>query len=269
MANEKVSQADREKEIQARLYFGLKKVLPKLIPLIQREFGKDHNLLSPDDNTIQPDIDTEEAGISIIRRRYPTDAVVAEERAKKGRTLKGRSSYEWVADFIDGSTNFRKKIPRFAVNMSVKKGEEVLGGIICDPLTNKIFYTRKGQGAHLDGELLSVSDQTDLAKAHIGLISPNSFRKHGENDLMYRLEKAAGYERKNGSTSLELAACAAGEVDGVVKPTNNPWGVSAGLLMVKEAGGKVTHINRGAHRIYVASNPYIHDALCKIVIGSE
>jgi myo-inositol-1(or 4)-monophosphatase len=259
-----ITSAERDKEIRARLHYGLKKVLPKLIPLIQREFPKEHRLLSADDNTIQPDIDTEEKGISVIKSRYPADTIIAEERSKRDANLKGNSPYGWVADFIDGSSNFRKKKPYFAINMSIRKGNEVLGGIICDPMYYKIFYVRKGEGVYLDGEPISVSSQTDLSKAHIGLISPNSFRKHNENYLMRRLEQVVGSERKNGSTSLELAACAAGEIDGVVKPTKNNW-QDAGFLMVKEAGGRVTPIRRGSHTIYVASNPYIHKALCDVV----
>ncbi|MBW2987381.1 inositol monophosphatase [Candidatus Woesearchaeota archaeon] len=272
MADNNLSEKDREKEIRARLQYGLKNVLPRLVPLIHREFPKDHRLISPYDNTIQPDLDAEEEGISAIRSRYPADSIVAEESAKRGEKIKGESDYGWIADFIDGSSNFRKKKPHFAINMSVKKGDEVLGGIICDPMKYRIFYTRKGAGFFLDGEKLSLYDKPGLARrlsdAHLGLISPNSFRKHREYGLMQRLQKAAGSKIAEGSTSLELAACAAGEVDGVVKPTSNPWGVSAGLLMVEEAGGKVTPIDRGPHTIYVASNPYIHEELCDVVRDS-
>ncbi|MBD3259247.1 hypothetical protein GF371_01290 [Candidatus Woesearchaeota archaeon] len=254
-----------DKEIKSRLYFGIRQVLPELIPFLREEYQKHHELLSPEDNTIQPDIGAEERGVSIITERFPGDAVVAEERSKADNNVAGRpASFGWTADFLDGSTNFRKHRPYFAISMSLNKGKDLLGGLICDPIANKKFYAIKGRGAYLDRRPLSVSVQKDLSKAKMGLISLNSYRKHNELDLMQRLYQAAGECRTKGCTSLELAACAAGELDAVVKPTKNNW-LDAGILMVEEAGGKVTAIDRSSHKIYVASNPYIHDELCRIV----
>jgi myo-inositol-1(or 4)-monophosphatase len=251
-------------EVNARLYFGLRALLPELIPFLRGEYAKTHQLLSANDNTILPDIEAEDRGVDVIRAEFPADSIVAEERSKFRQNIYGRSKYRWNADFIDGSSNFRKHQPYFAINMSIQRGDDIMGGIICDPMDERVYHVRKGNGAYLNGEQLLVSTQRDLSRAEIALISSNSFTKHGEEDLMHRLEQAAGNSRKKGCTSLELAACAAGEIDGVVKPTRNPW-QSAGLLMVQEAGGLVTVFDRGSHKIYVASNPYIHTDLCRIV----
>lgn len=259
MAREKI-----DKEVNSRLYFGLRALLPELIPFLREEYPKTHQLLSPKDNTILPDIEAEDKGIDVIRAEFPADSIVAEERSKFHQNIYGKSKYRWTADFIDGSSNFRKHRPYFAINMSIQRGDEVLGGIICDPMNERAYHVRKGHGAHVNGEQLLVSKQEDLSKAEIALISSNSFEKHGEEELLHRLEQAIRSARKKGCTSLELAACAAGEIDGVVKPTKNNW-VDAGLLMVQEAGGQVTVFDRGSHKVYVASNPYIHGDLCRVV----
>ena len=256
--------------VKERLKYARQSILPILTAMILGEYGKYHKLLSENDNTIQTDIKADNTAIEKVLAKYPDDSIITEESSKRGEEFKG-NEYKWIMDLLDGSSNYRKNISFFATSIAMQKNNELYGGLIYNPAEKQLFCARKDLGAFyhdLDkrkSSRLSVSDIDDLRKANISTVSSNSYKKYGMLGLLNDLQKSVKGNRQLGCTSLELAYTAKGAFDGIVKPTNNPWGVSAGLLMVEEAGGRITLFRKGNLNIYVASNPYIHKGLCDVV----
>ena len=252
------------RDIGRRVKYANKKIFPVLMPLIMSDFGKKQELVYKDDNTLPTDILADEACIDKILRKYPDDSVLTEERDKVKGNIKG-NNYEWIIDSIDGSNNFKKVCPYFATSIAIKKKDSLHAGMVYHYPSSSLYYSQVGRGAYLNNHKIHVSEKKELDEANVSLVADISYEKHGIKELMERLKTRIGNEQQLKCTSLEFAYVASGVFDGIVKPTRNPWGVSAGMVLVPEAGGKLTTYNKGDLNIHVASNPFIHDDLCKVV----
>lgn len=252
------------KDIEMRLKYANKNIFPALAPLIMSDFGRKQDLVYKNDNTLPTDIHADEACIESILRKYPFDSILTEERSKIKGNIKG-NDYEWIVDSIDGSANFREVCPFFATSIAIKKNDALHAGMVYHYPARSLYYAQAGKGAFLNNYPIHVSDVKDLGKANVSFVADVSYEKHGLNDLMAVLKRNIGFEQQLKCTSLDFAYVAAGKFDGVVKPTRNPWGVSAGMVLVPEAGGRLTTYRKGDLNIHVASNPFIHDALCDVV----
>jgi len=252
------------RDIKKRVNYAKKRILPTLLPLVMSDFGKKQELVYKDDNTLPTDIRADEACIDKILRKYPYDSVLTEERDKVSGNIKG-NNYEWIVDSIDGSMNFKEVRPYFATSIAIKKDDDLHAGMVYHYPSRSLYFGQASKGAYLNNQKIHVSDKKELGKANVSLVADISYEKHGIRDLMERLKNRIGNEQQLKCTSLEFAYVASGVFDGIVKPTRNPWGVSAGMVLIPEAGGKLTTYNKGDLNIHVASNPFIHDALCKVV----
>lgn len=259
--------------IEKRVYFAMQKIVPTIDKMLRKDQEKIQERLYPDDNTIQTDFDVDDAAVKLLKanKNYKRDYMLTEEKGKKGKIINPYGKYKWIMDLLDGSTNYNAQVPFYATSIGIGKEDSIDGGIVNAPSYNQLFYAIRGKGA-FSGDKLSeiykpihVSETKDLKDAKVSTVSSNSFKKCGLLGLLQKIQDSVRSNPQLGATALEFAYTAMGAFDGIVKPTRNLWGVSAGILLVEAADGKVTPIKNGDVTIYVASNQHIHDALCEIV----
>ncbi|MBV9110276.1 MAG: inositol monophosphatase [Gemmatimonadetes bacterium] len=177
--------------------------------------------------------------LSRLRAAFPSDAVVAEETASAAVT----SGRRWIVDPVDGTTNFVHGHPFVAVSIALVDDEGPAVGVVAAPLLREVFHAVRGAGAFLNGEPVRVSDAGDLRHS---LLATGFPFKQGKGDLdAYMLLVADAVRnaqdvRRAGSAALDLAFTAAGRVEGYFEIGLAPWDVAAGILLVTEAGGRVT-----------------------------
>ncbi|MBE9545893.1 MAG: inositol monophosphatase [Proteobacteria bacterium] len=183
---------------------------------------------------------SEEMLISRIDKKFPHHDILAEESAGTDRG----SEFRWIIDPLDGTTNYAHGYPVFCVSIALEKENEIILGVIYNPVMEEMFVAEKGEGAFLNGERISVSDTTELSRSLLATGFPYDIRENPDNNLNYFNEMATKVMaiRRAGSAALDLAYIAAGRFDGFWELRLNPWDTAAGWLLVEEAGGLVTEI---------------------------
>ena len=174
--------------------------------------------------------------IETLLDAYPEHAILAEE---SGRT--GQSEYQWIIDPLDGTTNFLHGFPQYAVSIALAHNGQLDQAVVYDPTRNELFVASRGKGAYLNDRRIRVSKRARLAEALVGTGFP--FRDFSHLDpymamLRDMLQKTAGV-RRPGSAALDLAAVAAGRLDGFWEIGLSKWDIAAGCLLIQEAGGLV------------------------------
>ncbi|MCS6873589.1 MAG: inositol monophosphatase [Pyrinomonadaceae bacterium] len=213
----------------------------------------------------EADLASERLILERIRSHFPKHAILAEE---SGEALlpENDQKWKWIVDPLDGTTNFAHGYPCFAVTIALEHNEEVVLGVTFDPTRNELFAAEKGMGATLNGKKIRVSETEALSDALIVTGFPYDFakRKSVIENLLKLLFRARGV-RRDGSAAIDLAYIACGRFDGFWEEGLNPWDVAAGYLLVKEAGGMVTHYDGSPFSIYkptiLASNGLIHQEM--------
>ena len=207
-----------------------------------------------------------------IRAQFPTHDVMGEE----GTRIETGSDYKWYVDPLDGTTNFAHGYPVFCVSLAVERKGQRIAGVIYDPTRDETFSAELGGGARLNAGAigvsaphvspLHVSTTPTLAECLIATGFPSQKRHKNPNIYFYhQLTLRSHGVRRAGSAALDLCNVASGRFDGFWEFNLNPWDTAAGVLIVQEAGGKVTDFSGGefdiASRETLASNGLIHDAL--------
>ncbi len=195
--------------------------------------------------------------IATILKAHPNHSILAEESGAKP----GRSEVEWIIDPLDGTSNFVRGLPHFAVSIGIRIRKRLEHGVIFDPLRQEMFTVSRGAGARLDDRRIRVSPRESL----VGAILGTGFANRGHQRIERHLEAcaallAAGAEfRQGGSAALELAWVAAGRLDGYWESGLSPWDIAAGALLVLEAGGLVSEPDGGSDYLrsgrIMAANP--------------
>jgi myo-inositol-1(or 4)-monophosphatase len=231
------------------------------IKTIERKQGEATNLVTEFDKRAEAMI------IATIRERFPSHDILAEESGSHDIA----SDYRWVIDPLDGTTNYTHGLPLFSVSIAIECQGEIIAGVVYDPSADELFSAEKGKGAFCNGTRLHVSSADSLITSLLVTGFPYTYRQdpgriidHFENFLM----EAQGI-RRLGSAALDLAYIAAGRLDGYWELTLFPWDKAAGILLVKEAGGRVTDILGNPDSIYtpntLASNGLIHSAMIDVL----
>jgi myo-inositol-1(or 4)-monophosphatase len=178
--------------------------------------------------------------IDIIRESYPEHAIVAEESGAIGE-----NDIVWVIDPIDGTTNFFRKLPHFAISIAIKIKGRVEHGVIYDPMRDELFVASRGSGVSLNDKRLRVAGLRSLDDSLLATGFPfrtealiPKFMKTFES----MITKCSDI-RRGGSAALDLAYVAAGRLDGYWEYGLSEWDIAAGQLMVREAGGIVSDID--------------------------
>lgn len=166
---------------------------------------------------------------------FPNDSIVGEEHGNK----QGGSSFTWVIDPIDGTTNFVNATPGWCVVLACVEGAKTVVAAICDPVANETFAAIKGQGATLNGEPIHCSLLDSLDKGTLGVGHSTRVPAGQTIRLIDALLNANGLFRRSGSGALDLAYVAAGRLLGYAEPHMNAWDCLAAMLLIEEAGGTV------------------------------
>lgn len=199
-----------------------------------------------------------------LKKAFPEYLILSEEMEGVDE-FKITNQPTWIIDPLDGTSNFLRKVPLFAVVIALVVNQEPVLGIIYDPLQDELFLAEAGKGATLNGEKISVSkrERTMLmaGRAH----DNKSVIRHGQ--ILYALEKTTSYFRRLGSAAIMLTTVACGRTEGVLLTGSKSWDTVAGALLVKEAGGIITDYCGKPWNVascdLVASNIKVHDAMIK------
>src|SRR5271170_4016260 len=197
-----------------------------------------------------------------IRKQFPTHDVIGEE----GTRIETGSDYKWYVDPLDGTTNFAHGYPVFCVSLAVAHRGQRVAGVIYDPTRDEMFVAELGSGARLNDKAIHVSATPNLGECLVGTGFPSHKRHRNPNIYFYhQLTLRTHGVRRAGSAALDLCNVASGRYDGFWEFNLNPWDTAAGVLMVEEAGGKVTDFSGDAFQIAshetLATNARVHDAL--------
>lgn len=213
------------------------------------------------------DLASEKLIVSKLHQQFPGHGILAEE----GTYPDGDGEHTWIIDPLDGTTNYAHGFPWFCVSIALRVGEELMVGVIYNPMTDELFTARAGAGAFRNGRRLSVSTRQPLSGCLLGTGFPYDCATDPENnfDQFIRFQKAARGIRRAGAAALDLAYLAAGRLDGFWEVKLKPWDVAAGTLLVREAGGMVTAFDGSAYQVtnhrILASNGQIHNEMIALL----
>jgi myo-inositol-1(or 4)-monophosphatase len=221
------------------------------------------------DLVTEADLAAERFIIERIQSHYPRHAILAEE---SGATVsvERSSEYKWIIDPLDGTTNYAHGYPCFCVSIALERASEVILGVIYDPVRDEMFAAAKGEGATLNGRRIHVSEVEDLGRAMVCTGFPYDVRDRG--DFAHHFAQFIMHAqaiRRDGSAALDLAYVACGRFDGFFEEGLRPWDVAAGVLLVEEAGGRLSHFNGQPFNIYtppiLASNGLVHEQMMNVL----
>ena len=196
-----------------------------------RDFGEVEKLQvsikGPTDFVSNADLKAEKIIIEELKKARPHYSIISEEDGSESN--KDRNNI-WIIDPIDGTTNFLHGVPHFAISIALKSGDEIVSGLIYDPIKDEMFYAEKESGAFFNNQRIRVSKKRELD----GCLFATGGELKNEINLPIR---------KSGSAALDIAYVAAGRYDGYFQNNLNLWDIAAGIIILKEAGGIINEID--------------------------
>ena len=226
------------------------------------------------DLVTEADLAAERLIVERIRSYHPRHRILTEESGDvaeaAGVRHEGQGEWKWIIDPLDGTTNYAHGYPVFCVSIALEHEGRVVVGVVYDPTRDELFAAERGEGATLNGRRVRVSGTDELNRALICTGFPYDVRTRTDFARHFRdfIMKAQSV-RRDGAAALDLAYVAAGRFDGFYEEDLRPWDVAAGVLLVEEAGGRVTHYDGSPFHIYqppiAASNGLVHDAMLGVL----
>ena len=207
------------------------KASEKASKILIRDFGEIEKLQvskkGPLDFVTNSDLKAEKIIIEELKKARPNYSIISEEN---GIEINKDKNNIWIIDPIDGTINFLHGIPHFGISIALKSNDEIVTGLIFDPIKDEIFFAEKNNGAFFNNHRIRVSKKNKLNDCLF--VTGGKIKKN--LDLLYR---------KSGCASLDMAYVAAGRYDGYFQNNLNIWDIAAGIILVKEAGGIINEIN--------------------------
>ena len=207
------------------------KASEKASKVLIRDFGEVEKLQvsikGPSDFVSNADKKSEKIIIEELSKSRKKYSILSEE---VGKINNSDTDNMWIIDPIDGTTNFLHGIPHFSISIALKSKNEIISGLIFDPIKNEMFYAEKNNGAYFNNHRIKVSKKKKIENC--------LFATGGKEEIKSNLNT-----RKSGSAALDMAYVAAGRYDGYFQDHLNLWDVAAGIILVKEAGGKINDID--------------------------
>tara|TARA_Y100000022_G_C13231411_1_gene367534 strand:- start:714 stop:1424 length:711 start_codon:yes stop_codon:yes gene_type:complete len=207
------------------------KASEKASKVLVRDFGEIEKLQvkkkGPTDFVTNADIKVEKIIIEELKKARPNYSFITEENGIKINKDKNNT---WIIDPIDGTVNFLHGIPHFAISIAHKSENEIISGLIFDPIKNEMFYAEKNNGAFFNNHRIRVSKKNDLNEC----LFVTGGKLNREIELPYR---------KSGCAALDMAYVASGRYDGYFQNKLNLWDIAAGIILIKEAGGLINEID--------------------------
>ena len=210
---------------------------------------------------------SEEIIKDIILSQFPSHSFLSEEAG----LYEGDGDGGWVVDPLDGTTNYMCSFPHYSVSIAFVKDKKAEVGVVFDPERDELFSAVSGEGAFLNGKAIRVNEVSDLSRSIILCGLPSSAREYLDKYLecMGEMYKISLGVRRSGSAALDLCYVACGRADCFWEPRLKPWDISAGSLILKEAGGVVTDFRGGNNYIetgdVVGAPPGVHNAVLDII----
>ena len=227
------------------------KAAEKASKILIRDFGEleklQVSLKGPSDFVTNSDKKVEKIIIEELTKSRKKFSILSEEI---GEVKNSDKENYWIIDPIDGTTNFLHGIPHFAISIALKTKEEIVSGLIFDPIKNEMFYAEKNNGAYFNNQRIRVSKKKNLNEC--------LFATGGEDKINYNLNT-----RKSGSAALDMAYVGAGRYDGYFQKNLNIWDIAAGIIIIKEAGGKINDIDYSSNQVIkiLAASNSIYDKM--------
>ena len=207
------------------------KACEKASKILIRDFGEIEKLQvskkGPNDFVTNSDLKTEKIIIEELKKAKPNYSIISEEN---GIEINKDIKNTWIIDPIDGTVNFLHGVPHFAISIALKSNNEIVSGLIFDPIKNEMFYAEKDNGAFFNNHRIRVSKKSELNNC----LFVTGEKVTNNIDLIYR---------KSGCASLDMAYVASGRYDGYFQNNLNLWDIAAGIVLVKEAGGIINQID--------------------------
>ena len=236
---------------------------------LRRKLNSAHTIVYKGEINLVTEADkiAEEMITSKINHLFPDHDILAEEFSY----VSTGSDFRWIIDPLDGTTNYAHGYPVFCVSIALQKLDEIILGVIYNPMLKEMFVAEKGEGAFLNGREIHVSNTIRIAQSFIATGFPYDIREDSQNNLNYFNEMImkARAIRRAGSAALDLAYVAGGRFDGFWELKLNPWDTAAGWLIVEEAGGVVTDFSGKDYflesPVILASNGRIHKEMMDVL----
>ena len=223
------------------------KACEKASKILIRDFGELEKLQvskkSPSDFVTNSDLKVEKIIIEELEKGRPNFSFISEENGiKKNKDINNT----WIIDPIDGTINFLHGIPHFAISIALKSNNEIISGLVFDPIKDEMFYAEKNNGAFLNNQRIRVSNKNKFDNCLFAIGGKIANEPNFTN-------------RRSGSAALDLAYVAAGRFDGYFQKDLNLWDIAAGIILVQEAGGIIKDFNLDDIKNVnvIASNPNI------------
>ena len=207
------------------------KASEKASKILVRDFGEIEKLQvkkkGPKDFVTNADIKVEKIIVEELKKARPNYSFITEENGIENNKDKQNI---WIIDPIDGTINFLHGIPHFAISIALKSANEIISGLIFDPIKNELFYAEKNNGAFFNNQRIRVSKKNNLDEC----LFATGGKFQNEVDLSYR---------KSGCAALDMAYVASGRYDGFFQNNLNLWDIAAGIILIEEAGGTMNKID--------------------------
>jgi len=232
------------------------KAAEKASKILIRDFGELEKLQvspkGPSDFVTNADKKAEKIIIEELTKSRKKFSILSEEIGEINNSDKDNI---WIIDPIDGTTNFLHGVPHFAISIALQSNDEIISGLVFDPIKNEIFYAEKNNGAFFNNQRIRVSKKKKIEECLFGT--------GGKNEINFNLNT-----RKSGSAALDMAYVGAGRYDGYFQKNLNIWDIAAGIIIVKEAGGKINDIKYSVDKeikILAGSNSIYDKMLEKLI----
>lgn len=213
------------------------------------------------------DRESEAAIFAFIREHRPDDLCLGEESGMSA----GSGPRTWIVDPLDGTSNYLQHFPFWSVSIALRREQEMIAGVVYEPLRDIFFSAERGAGAFRNEERVRISDQQHLEGSFLATGFPFRAQEYVETYVkiftdVIRVSKGV---RRAGSAALDLAYTAAGIFDGFFEMHLSPWDVAAGALLVVEAGGVITDFSGGQRWLergnIVGASPGVHEELMAVM----
>ena len=224
-------------------------------------FKKDSSLLT------KVDLKSERAIVQLIKKNFPSHDILSEERGGKIG-----EKYTWIIDPLDGTRNYSRNIPFFSVSIALVYKKSPILGVVFNPINKELYFSERGKGAFLNGKRIKVGQQQVLSQAII------SFSKSPDKEAFIKIYRILGKIKKFcftfrfryfGSTALDLCYIASAKTDVSIGTGLKPWDLAAGILIIREAGGKITNLEGRDCQIeeknIITANVRLHNQLLKLI----
>ena len=212
------------------------KASEKASKILIRDFGEIENLQvskkGPADFVTNADLRTEKIIIEELKKARPKYSIISEENGVQNNEDKENT---WIIDPIDGTVNFLHGIPHFAISIALRSNNEIISGLVFDPIKNELFYAEKNKGAFYNNQRVRVSKKSKIDNC----LFVTGGKMKNEPEIPFR---------KSGCAALDLAYVAAGRYDGYFQNHLNLWDIAAGIILVKEAGGILNEIDLNVNK---------------------